>query len=465
MTRTFTEEQLKTLVARAASVAPDEVTVKIRDGSQIKANALWEGSCGPSRPRTRVGVFCSSNNEQIAIEGAVRRLTMGVSFPEAILVLFDAAGSSPHARVFGYPDSQIAVDLARCFGVAVEQVSRPAVLMDARPPRTIDATEVLDALKLHPNIILQGPPGTGKSTLAIEAIRSLVSDSSVTVEDCRYSQLVAASGGDPNVFLSKLAANPECPPVVWEMVQLHPGYAYEDLVQRLVPQSVGNGFSFVAKDMLLVQLCKVAALREATRGRVVLILDEINRANLGSILGEFVFALDAAHRGEAVSLPYRAEGGSASVYAPSNLSIVGTMNTADRSLALVDYALRRRFHFIDVLATEAIIRNWYAAHSSYGAVATNLFQVCNSDLPDRLKVGHGAFLVPPMPAGNWPERMARCIAFNVAPVLMEYSRESLRPSAVLELPGGAVSLDNTNEVYRSVLALARAGVSESTQLP
>jgi MoxR-like ATPase len=456
MSENFSEEELRSIVARAANVAPDDVTVKTRDGSQIKANALWEGSCSPSSPKTRVGVFCASTKEELAIEGAVRRLKMGVSFPEAIIVLFDASGKDRRARVFGYPDSRIAAELSRYFGVAVEHVPRPTAVTDARPARTIDATEVVNALKLNPNIILQGPPGTGKTSVAIEAIRSIIAENGASVEECRFTHLVQSHGGDSEALIEAIQKKPDVPPVIWEMVQLHPGYAYEDLVQRLSPRTAGNGLEFCPQDMLLVQLCRIAALREATHGPVVLILDEINRANLGAVLGEFVFALDADHRGERVTLPHQTAGGSPSVYAPSNFWIVGTMNTADRSLALVDYALRRRFHFIDVLADRDVVQEWYATHPECGEVASLVFDQCNAGLPERLMIGHGAFLVDPIPLENWAERFARGIAFNVAPVLLEYAREGLRPSTILDLGSEGVPLDDPGQLVAKLVASIRS---------
>lgn len=163
-------------------------------------------------------------------------------------------------------------------------------------------------LKTKKNLILQGPPGTGKTFVAKQLAREVAG-----AEERRRT------------------------------VQFHPSYNYVDFVRGWRPSEGGFGL----EDGIFIEFCEKA--REAAGESWVFIIDEINRGNLASILGELLSLMEADKRSEefAVPLTYRKEGDD-DFYVPQNVFIIGTMNTADRSLAFVDYALRRRFAFEDV---------------------------------------------------------------------------------------------------------------------
>ena len=157
-------------------------------------------------------------------------------------------------------------------------------------------------------VIFQGPPGTGKTYAARKLARHL-------------------AGSDQRVTL----------------VQFHPSYAYEDFVQGYRPTLTDEGQAgFELRDGPLVQAAKRAEDEPASPH--FLIIDEINRGNLAKVLGELYFLLE--YRDDKIRLQYASED-EASFSLPENLYIIGTMNTADRSIALVDLALRRRFHFVE----------------------------------------------------------------------------------------------------------------------
>ena len=143
------------------------------------------------------------------------------------------------------------------------------------------------------------------------------------------------------------------------LVQFHLSYAYEDFVQGFRPVQLNNGQAgFELRDGPLVKIAERAEDEQDVDH--FLIIDEINRANLGKVLGELYFLLE--YRDEKIRLQYSDEEFSL----PENLYIIGTMNTADRSIALVDLALRRRFSFVEFDTGEepvkGLLRRWLNAN-------------------------------------------------------------------------------------------------------
>lgn len=162
-------------------------------------------------------------------------------------------------------------------------------------------------LQRNKNIILQGAPGVGKTFLA----RKLAYATMGTVNDSHIA-----------------------------MVQFHQSYSYEDFVQGIRPDREG----FKVKNGIFYRFCKTAT--EHPEEKYFFIIDEINRGNLSKVFGELLMLIEADKRNSkyAISLTYGEEDDL--FFVPSNLYIIGLMNTADRSLAHIDYALRRRFAFI-----------------------------------------------------------------------------------------------------------------------
>lgn len=174
---------------------------------------------------------------------------------------------------------------------------------------------MLERWKSKKNLILQGPPGTGKTFLA------------------KRLGYVLIGSKDRETTSSRL-----------RVVQFHPSLAYEDFVRGWRPKGK-EGLDLV--DGIFMQAIEAAG-SEPDR-EFVLVIEEINRGNPAQIFGEFLTLIEAGkrRREEAIELAYRRADGER-VFVPDNLYIIGTMNVADRSLALVDLALRRRFAFIDL---------------------------------------------------------------------------------------------------------------------
>ncbi len=171
---------------------------------------------------------------------------------------------------------------------------------------TEERYDLLSALLLEKkNVILQGAPGVGKTYAAKRLAYSLMG----TKDESHIG-----------------------------FVQFHQNYSYEDFIMGYKPE--GDGFAL--KTGIFYQFCLKAANKP--NEKFFFIIDEINRGNLSKIFGELLVLIEKEYRGEKVTLGYN--GLSFSV--PENLYLIGMMNTADRSLALIDYALRRRFGFFEI---------------------------------------------------------------------------------------------------------------------
>ena len=172
-------------------------------------------------------------------------------------------------------------------------------------------------------VIFQGPPGTGKTFVAQE-----------------LSKFLAGSEDEDEDRVS--------------LVQFHPSYAYEDFVQGIRPKLQDGQAGFELRDGPLLVAAKQAGQEPEVNH--YLIIDEINRGNLAKVFGELYFLLE--YRDKYMKLQYSNERFSL----PKNLYIIGTMNTADRSIALVDLALRRRFYFVEFHPqkepVDAVLREW-----------------------------------------------------------------------------------------------------------
>ena len=165
------------------------------------------------------------------------------------------------------------------------------------------------------------------------------------------------------------------------LVQFHPAYSYEEFVEGVKVRSVESGgrhdLTYPVEDGLLCAFAAEAALRPSEPH--VLIIDEINRGNLPRIFGELLYLLE--YREQAVGLPYSRR----PFRLPANLYLIGTMNAADRSTALVDQALRRRFSFVEMPPDATVLAAWLRVHvpaagPAFADRVTTLFERLNARL-------------------------------------------------------------------------------------
>lgn len=220
--------------------------------------------------------------------------------------------------------------------------------------------EVIWLLQEKKQVIFYGPPGTSKTFVARGLMKHLAAE------------------------LSRR-----------EVVQFHPSYSYEDFVQGYRPVKRKDGS--LAYDLKPGPLMRLAYAAMEGEGRDhVLLIDEINRGNLPKILGELLYLLE--YRDDDVALMYGEEGERFSL--PENLFIIGTMNTADRSIALVDAALRRRFHFVPFFPNEypleELLSNWLKRNKVDMTDVADMLKLLNRTLKEQfgphLQVGPSYFM-------------------------------------------------------------------------
>ena len=337
--------------------------------------------------------------------------------------------------------------------------------------------EIVELLEDKGQVILYGPPGTGKTYFAQRVAKALVESSSAAeAADEAWMQRLDAyclyleqdqevqSGRHRSIVRRwiEFAHERELDPSVWDetryvqfadlnpswqdstrdihsydlrrwcrwasdgegfrgrdstsLIQFHPAYSYEDFFEGFLPavDDAGN-MTYRLTPGPLVQIAESA--RANPEQRHVMVIDEINRANLPRVLGELLFLLE--YRDRAVHTQYRPE---AEFSLPENLWFIGTMNTADRSIALIDAAMRRRFHFVPFFPnhgpTAGLLHRWMGEHAPGQRWIADLVDAVNDQLAaeiggDHLLIGPSHFMKRNLDT----EALRRIWQYNIEPLI------------------------------------------------
>lgn len=355
---------------------------------------------------------CNANDYLMILETLEARFRENAypvhSFPELSLAawLYKDSVASAHPK-YTDPDAQVdESDAAIETGVTaapIEPYSIDDILKDGCFIGREKLEKILERLRTKKNLILQGPPGTGKTWLAKRLAFALIGQR----DD------------------SKVRA-----------VQFHPNLSYEDFIRGWRP--VGDG-KLTLVDGPFMEIMKASA--QDPLSRHVIVIEEINRGNPAQILGEMLTLIEADKRtpNEALELSYKRTDGER-VFIPDNLYIIGTMNIADRSLALVDLALRRRFAFVDL--EPALGKPWNdwvqdrcgIDSEILGEIEKRLVSLNNeiaadTSLGPQFRVGH-SFVTPPfgIPIIDGREWFREVVNTEIGPLLDEYWFDALDKS-------------------------------------
>ena len=303
--------------------------------------------------------------------------------------------------------------------------------------------QAMEKLNIH-QMIMQGPPGTSKTYSAREFLK-YIGGKTATGEFLTDAELdllqVKDYSSDEAITQQEAEKAGPAPGIVWDVVQFHPSYGYEDFVRGIEVSTAKSedgetsAISYDTVNKILGKLAAKASLARYQNTKFFLIIDEINRANLATVFGELIYGLE--YRDKSVATPYTVNG-SNKVLLPNNLYIIGTMNTADKSIGGIDYAIRRRFLFFQVLPNRDIVLNYKldavtgeaaAVQSAVNAKAVALFDNIaelfndanlNTEFyKDDVQIGHTYFLV------TSEDQLFLRFKYQILPILREYYKDGM----------------------------------------
>ncbi|MDY9925720.1 McrB family protein [Methanosarcina sp.] len=252
------------------------------------------------------------------------------------------------------------------------------------------------------NIILYGPPGTGKTYRTIDLAVEIIKGNKASHQENKEVFDVLRKEGQI------------------EFITFHQNYSYEDFLIGIRPDlDEASTLKFRRREGIFYSMCKRAEQNylqsqnqtEVSLNRYVLIIDEINRANISKVFGELITLLEEDKRiGAKNELRVSIPGEKAYFGIPPNVYVIGTMNTADKSIAMIDIALRRRFEFI----------GYFPDYNKVDELSGDILKHVNTEIYNRKKsadylIGHGYFM-----NGDEPPETSKVLENKVIPLLMEY---------------------------------------------
>ena len=350
---------------------------------RITSDYFWDGSRPAFRHRRGVEWLRTDQTEFPGTGTAIKTLTEITPYPTFIELVND------YLDIETPSESEPSEEQEEFEDYSIESIIEDGSFLDHQ-----ELNQLIDRLQIKKNIILQGPPGTGKTWLA--------------------KRLGYALLGQKN-------------PERIKVVQFHANITYEDFVRGYRPTSEGK--------LALVDGAFMEAIEDARNSSqpYVVVIEEVNRGNPAQIFGEMLTLLEADKRSAnyGMELSYKRKPRER-VHIPANLYVIGTMNIADRSLALVDLALRRRFAFIDLVPQlNETWREWLINQCGFTADFVSRIEAKITTLNEKIRkderlgaqfrVGH-SYVTPPENSNvSDPERwFLDVIETELAPLLLEY---------------------------------------------
>lgn len=331
-------------------------------------------------------------------------------------------------------------------------------------------TDLKDYQKIMENIgvrqmIFQGPPGTSKTFESKKfVLRQLNPDAAVFrqsfIRQEDISQALAAYKLTQSDYADPLNS-PMLTTGGWDLVQFHPSYSYEDFVRGIEVKPTEDGVPvYRSVNRILGEIAEFAKIAEKeSTGEIpkfYLVIDEINRANVATVFGELIYGLE--YRDSSVSTPYEVEDKAGAlktakvlpkasgmaktkdIVLGKNLFLIGTMNTADKSIDAIDYAIRRRFIFVDSPADRNVVISCYqnaSGNADENSIELLLFDAVQKLFDDGLyfneeyqksdvRIGHTYFLRTRQ--NGYEDDVVEHFIFQVIPILREYVKDGILDS-------------------------------------
>lgn len=363
--------------------------------------------------------------------------------------MYDADGGDwPHRRAVQWLDTEEWTHTALNKRVqrVVQSVNETELIVECER-RKLDGRPVIDPpiqmavlqgvprrieqiLERKAQVVLYGPPGTGKTYWAKKASTELAARHNLRKS---YDALTEPERDQ----LLKVGS-------VVRSCTFHPAYGYEDFIEGYRPTVVDGNLQYELRNGVFKKLCEDA--RSRPDQSYYLIIDEINRGDIPRIFGELLTLLEKDKRDEAVLLPVSGE----TFSVPQNVFVIGTMNTADRSIALLDAALRRRFGFVELMPDSRLLdgvaidgmdlRSWF------DQLNARILEQLGTDARN-LQIGHAYLLTGGQPIRT-VERLARIVREDIVPLIQEYCYED---TAALEAILGKGLYDRARQAVRDEL--------------
>lgn len=424
--------------------------------------------------------YIEYNGFDLRIDNIIRQLEIDIDIVSKITDDINYKGQENFIDLNGDNDVH-RKEKAKDFIIFIKKLPSWEILKECEVQRIMDNKymHVMNITDIH-QMILQGPPGTSKTYGAKKFISDVIGIKGENWEEelIKYQLKTNQLGDYENIVGDKK--------VFWDIVQFHPSYTYEDFVRGINVYTIENketigtikkqgsndvynitlnvgdsvGYKTVNKTIGKMAEFADAAMKNAIDENkeppiFILLIDEINRANLATVFGELIYALE--YRGRSIDTPY-AISGSTKITLPKNLYIIGTMNSADKSIESIDYAIRRRFLFFKALPNiSAIIKSikkYNIETELKKSVEIKLFRLITMlfnetlneleyDIED-IQIGHTYFLRKNSDDTLAEEEQKIRFIYQILPILKEYRKDGILNFQIK---------DFKNKIYSDVLTI------------